>query len=74
MNMKITMLIDVPGPVDGKNLGRFEQGVTYDVDAKVARLFMGSAMAVEHKDPAPCPVDEPAPEPKRDAMGYVVTE
>jgi len=36
--MKIQMLIDVPGPVDGKHLGTFEAGKTYDVDAKVARL------------------------------------
>jgi hypothetical protein len=72
--MNIQMLIDVPGPVDGKHLGTFEAGKTYDVDAKVARLFMGSAMAIEYKEPAPRPVDQPAPDPVRDAMGYVVTE
>ena len=70
--MKIEMLVDVRGPIDGKNLGQFKNGQVYTVEAKTARLFIGSAMALEYKEPVPTAADAPTPDPVRDAMGYPV--
>lgn len=70
--MKVKMLVDIRGPVDGKDIGRFESGKEYEVDAKVGRLFLASAMAVEVKEPAVIEIEAPMADPVRDSMGYVV--
>lgn len=45
--MKVKMLQSVNGKVNGVRMGPYTSGHEYDLDKKLAELFIGSAMAEE---------------------------
>ncbi len=72
--MQIQFLIDVRGPVDGKDIGRFKTGDVADVSRVLARKLNASQIAAECVEPVAAATDDPAPEVARDANGYPVAD
>ena len=72
--MNVVFLIDVRGPVDGKDIGRFKAGDVAEVSSVLARKLIASQIAAEYVEPVAATSDEPAPEIARDANGYPVAD